>query len=298
MSSADAGSDFTKKVQVSGLRFLRRVKNLRAFRLLPEMLEFGIVAPGFNITWQTELEDVQGLIRRLRPRDCGNELIRIGEAGDGGYLIPDDLDGIEYCFSPGVNTTSDFENQLADRGIKSFLADYSVDAPPIIRPEFTFDKKYLGSTNNERFLTLASWKDKYLADYTGDLILQMDIEGAEYQVILSTPDELLSQFRILVIEFHSLQRLFDPFVFGLLSACFEKLLESFYVVHIHPNNYCGSVKRGNIEVPRMMEFTFLNKKRMSGTTQLRTFPNRLDSANVPVRKNYSLPECWYTGKEV
>ena len=30
----------------------------------------------------------------------------IGGAGDGGYLVPDDLDGIEYCFSPGVNLIS------------------------------------------------------------------------------------------------------------------------------------------------------------------------------------------------
>ena len=97
--------------------------------------------------------------------------------------------------------------------------------PPVIRDEFTFDKKYLGSTNDGRFFTLASWKDKYLKGYTRDLILQMDIEGSEYQVILNAPDELLSQFRILVVEFHYLQRLFDPLVFGLFSIVFRKVVE-------------------------------------------------------------------------
>jgi hypothetical protein len=274
---------------------LRKLKDLRAARLLAEFSHFGVAAPGFNITWQTRMPKVHSLIKKLRPLDCGKELIRIGGAGDGGYLVPDDLEGIEYCFSPGVSTISDFENQLADRGIKSFLADYSVEAPPTIRPELIFDKKFLGSTNNEQFLTLPTWKDKYIERHTGDLLLQMDIEGSEYAVILNTPGELLSQFRILVIEFHFLERLFDPLVFDLISSCFEKLLESFYVVHIHPNNFYGTVKNGKIEIPRIMEFTFLNKTRVSSTSPVTRFPNKLDVANVPHRRDYGLPECWYTG---
>src|ERR1700722_19015791 len=267
MSQVRAGAGFANMAKLASLiPLLKRIKNLRVFRVLPEMRDCGIVAPGFNVTWQTKSGDLLELIRKLAPQDSGPELIRIGGPGDGGYLIPDDLDGIEYCFSPGVNTISDFENELADRGIRCFLADYSVEAPAILRPEFIFDKKFLGSTNSGRFFTLASWKDKYLTDYTGDLILQMDIEGAEYQVILNATDELLSQFRILVIEFHSLDRLLDPLLFGIISACFEKLLESFCVVHIHPNNFYGSVKRGEIEIPRIMEFTFLNKKRITGTS--------------------------------
>jgi hypothetical protein len=261
--------------------------------LLSELSDFGFFAPGFSITWQTKPASVLGLIRKLRPLDCGKPLVRIGAMGDGGYLVPDDLDGVEYCFSPGVNTISDFENQLANRGIKSFLADYSVEKPPIMRPEFTFDKKFLGATNNDQFFTLASWKDKYLRGYSGDLILQMDIEGAEYEVILNAPDVLLSQFRILVIEFHSLDRLFDPFEFRLYSSCFEKLLKSFCVVHIHPNNFYGSVKRGEIEIPRLMEFTFLNRARIDSTSPVRTIPNVLDLTNVAHRRDLRLPKCWY-----
>ena len=34
------------------------------------------------------------LITRLHPVPCGHELIRVGSAHDGGYLIPDDLGGI------------------------------------------------------------------------------------------------------------------------------------------------------------------------------------------------------------
>jgi hypothetical protein len=252
-----------------------------------------LFAHGLNVTRQTAPDDVRSLIQKLRPQDCGIELIRVGGDADGGYLLPDDLDGIEYCFSPGVGALSVFESQLAELRIKSFLADYSVDAPPVSRPEFTFDKKFLGSSDRGEYLTLATWKDKYIPDYSGDMILQMDIEGAEYEVILSTPDRLLDQFRIIVIEFHELHRIFDPFDFKFFSACFEKLLNRFHVVHIHPNNGFGSLKRNGIEIPKILEFTFFNKKRVRSAKPQTEFPHRLDR-DVFAGPSLPLPRCWYT----
>jgi hypothetical protein len=124
----------------------------RVFRSLAFALGFHVIKS------PKDGSDVLNVIRRLRPVDCGIGLTRVGANTDGGYLIPDDLEGIEYCFSPGVDVSSSFENQLANRRIKSFLADYSVEAPTIIRPEFVFDKKFLGAVDRDQFFTLASWK--------------------------------------------------------------------------------------------------------------------------------------------
>jgi len=253
------------------------------------------LAVGLNITGCTERAEVVGLIKSLRPMDCGKNLIRIGGNGDGGYLVPDDLEGIEYCFSPGVSTTVNFETQLATLNIKSFLADYSVDSPPIQKPEFIFDKKFLGADDNETFFTLKSWKDKYLRGYTGELLLQMDIEGFEYEVICCTPAEVLSSFRIMVIEFHFLDRLFDKFVHKVVfKPCFEKILNHFYVAHIHPNNCCGTVKTRGIEIPRALEFTFYNKNRVAGAKEKQEFPHPLDRDNVVTNMFLRLPEVWYS----
>jgi hypothetical protein len=260
---------------------------------MDELLRNWLFTLGFNVTRRTKPADVLGLIRKLRPQNCEKELIRIGGDGDGGYLIPDDLVGIEYCFSPGVSTQSNFENHLANLEIRSFLADYSVDSPPISRPEFTFDKKFLGAANRDQFFTLAAWKEKHLKGYTGELMLQMDIEGFEYEVILSTPEELLSQFRIIVIEFHFMDRLFDRFSFEIISSSFEKLLQRFHILHIHPNNKGGCLSTGDIAVPRTIEFTFLNKNRVSHISPERTFPHRLDSDNAVGKPSLPLPKCWY-----
>jgi hypothetical protein len=230
----------------------------------------------------------------LRPVSCGRELIRIGGDADGGYLIPNDLEGVQYCFSPGVGTLADFESHLATLSIKSFLADYSVDSPPIAKPEFTFDRKFLGATDTETSFTLKSWRDKYLPANVHDLILEMDIEGSEYEVILSTPSETLSDFRIMVIEFHFLEKLFEPLAYEVFKTCFEKILRHFHVVHIHPNNCCGSVKRRGIEVPRILEFTFYNKNRVTETKYRADFPHILDRDNTVRKKTLLLPKCWYS----
>ena len=128
----------------------------------------------------------------------------------------------------------------------------------------------MGAFDDEKFFTLLTWKEKYLKGYTGDLLLQMDIEGAEYPVILSTPSELLNQFRILVIEVHYLDRLFDPCCIDFFASWIDKILASFSVVHIHPSSFNGSAKRGNIEIPRLLEFTFLNNSRITNATPART----------------------------
>lgn len=64
----------------------------------------------------TPYPSVVSLLESLKPIQTNHELIRVGGDGDGGHLIPNDLMGIDACFSPGVATTSDFENDLAARG--------------------------------------------------------------------------------------------------------------------------------------------------------------------------------------
>jgi hypothetical protein len=262
--------------------------------VLTNFIKNAASAAGVSLTRHTKTVDVLDLIRKLRPQNCGRPLIRLGGDGDGGYLLPDDLEGIQYCFSPGVGATMDFENDLATFNIKSFLADPSIDSLPVQKPEFTFDRKFLSANDSEISFTLKSWKDKYLQDYSRDLLLQMDIEGYEYEVILSTPIEVLSTFRIMVIEFHYVHKMFDPLIYILYNSCFERILQHFHVAHIHPNNCCGSVRKGPIEVPRVLEFTFYNRNRARSATNEREFPHHLDRNNVGANKPLRLPKCWYS----
>jgi len=55
-----------------------------------------------NVYFGIQIKDAElaDFLRRVRPVTTDHELVRIGEARDGGYLLPDDLEGISYCFSP------------------------------------------------------------------------------------------------------------------------------------------------------------------------------------------------------
>ena len=247
---------------------------------------------GADIADRTPYSEVRSLIRLLRPLDSGVALIRVGPDGDGGYLIPDDLDGIEHAFSPGVATQSGFEAALAARGIGVFLADFSVAGPAEPHPAFVFDKKFVGALSNDVYMTLDDWKRARIGDHRGDLLLQMDIEGAEFETLLSASADLLAQFRIMNIEFHSLQELFNRPYFELASRVFRKLLQTHGVVHIHPNNCCGSIKSGGLEVPRVAELTFYRHDRFRARAYCTAFPHALDRDNTR-KPTLVLPECWY-----
>lgn len=247
---------------------------------------------GLHLAARTPRADVLSLIHALRPVESGGDLIRLGPDGDGGYLVPDDLDGIGYAFSPGVANQSGFEAALAARGMHVFMADRSVEGPAESNAAFTFDKKFVGCVTDEAHVTLDDWKREKLPGYTGDLLLQMDIEGAEYETLFAAPPALLAQFRVMVIEFHDLHNLWNRPFFELAHGIFRKLLAAHAVVHVHPNNCCGSVKSLGLEIPRVLEITLQRRDRLHGSSFRTTFPHPLDRDNTR-RGDLPLPACWY-----
>jgi hypothetical protein len=248
---------------------------------------------GISVTRCVDVQSVRRLIERLHPVTTDKELIRIGEEGDGGYLVPDDLDGVVACFSPGVGTVASFEAALVARGICCCLADASVAGPPIPDTLIHFDKKFLGVVNDETTITLDAWV-KSCAPLDGDLILQMDIEGAEWQVFLNVSDEILRRFRIIVVELHSLEQLIDKVGFNLMFAVLDRLLRQFHVVHTHPNNVVPALNPRGLPVPRFLEVTFLRRDRAQPTGYAKRFPHPLDRKNVPHLPDLVLPGEWYS----
>ena len=142
------------------------------------------------------------LIKLFHPYDLGYDLIRVGDNKDGGYLIPNCLDDIKFCFSAGVDDKVSFENDLYNRNIKSFLADYSQESKRV--PEkFIFEKKYIKSFNSSDALNINDWiSSKKEVIKSENLIFQIDVEGYEYEIINSIEEKKLDQIKILIIEFH------------------------------------------------------------------------------------------------
>ena len=205
----------------------------------------------------TDRGDLRALLKKLHPLSTNRGLIRLGPTGDGGYLVPNDLVGIQACFSPGVSLVSGFENDCAELGMKVFLADKSVDRPAVEHKLISFTKQFVGATSSDDFMTLDSWVNLALPEGNSDLLLQIDIEGYEYEVFLSTSEALMQRFRIIVAEFHQLDQLWNRPFFNLARRAFDKILQNHTCVHIHPNNCCGSLQRAGIDIPKVMELHYL-----------------------------------------
>lgn len=247
---------------------------------------------GIALSHRTDMGLVRALIGRMRPRSVELPLIRLGGDNDGGYLVPDDLSGIEACFSPGVDVTATFEQSLVNRGIPCYLADGSVAGAPIKHPLVHFEKKFLGVVEDENTTTLDQWVAR-CSPRAGDLLLQMDIEGSEWPVLLNVSDATLSRFRILVLELHFLEHMLGDFTFTVMSAMLDRLLRGFYVVHLHPNNLAQAVQVGGISIPRLLEITLLRRDRAEPTGFASAFPHPLDQPNMTDRPDVALAPEWY-----
>ena len=86
-------------------------------------------------------QKLKKLINSIRVYNLGYKLLRIGPNGDGGYLLPDMLDKITNCFSPGVGNIHGFEEDLSKRGIKIYMADKTVERPNLSKENYEFLKK-------------------------------------------------------------------------------------------------------------------------------------------------------------
>jgi Methyltransferase FkbM domain len=239
--------------------------------------------------------EVSALVRKLRPVPTPGGLRRFGSSGDGGYLLPDDLDGIDACISPGVSFECGFDEEIASRGIDVYMADASVEEAPVKNERFHFQRTFVDIMPSDKTVTLDELcATGDLAQKTGDLLLQMDIEGAEYRVLANASHDLIKRFRIIAIEFHELDLLFSRFGFNTIAPVFERLLATHRVVHIHPNNWSRVSRRGALSIPSVMEFTFYRKDRNPGGAMPDlAIPHPLDEDCAPERPSLVLPECWW-----
>jgi hypothetical protein len=252
---------------------------------------------------------VRDLLDILKPKPSPHRLIRIGGNGDGAYLLPDDLEGIQSCFSPGVFRYKRFEDELVNKHqIRCHLCDYSVSEDTLetgLIPGWqTFEKLWLDVDGSSSSITLEQWVQRHCPDPTADLLLQMDIEKAEYRNLNSTPRSILERFRIILIELHGLDALADRQQAAQeIGPLLHRLDQTHICVHAHPNNCQGDYldPETGMNVPSVLELTFLRRDRFADVQPDRLLmpmlPHPLDLAtNVgPQRPSLHLNEAWLPG---
>jgi hypothetical protein len=236
---------------------------------------------GFYPTPLLGRQDFQQLKRFLKPIVNGHELIRVGSESDGGYLIPHDLDGISALISPGVSDNMQFEIAIYEQfKIISFMYDGSVEAPTEITPNQYFFKKFVGPVTNGDCVNLNHILEIDLKGVKGDLIAQIDIEGAEVEFMNASSSDDLKRFRIIVVEFHELDRwLQKRYYFEKIKPLFERIYCDFDLVHYHPNTLSERLKYFSEHLPKTIELTFHRKDRAINYDGFAALPHPLDKNN-------------------
>ena len=251
----------------------------------------------FSIQKLNSKFELESFISRFRENYISCDLIRVGGDRDGGYLLPNNLNNISFCFSPGVAQTALFEKELSDKyNIKSFMIDASVNSCPISGFNFEFLPKFLGTQTKNEFITLTDWISETIGEDNSGKILQMDIEESEYDVLIFEDSKTLSSFSTIIIEFHSLHKLFERSFLNMFSAIFEKLFKYFSICHVHPNNDAGLIELDGISVPKMMEVTFIRNdllKKYANNEKIH-LPHVLDRKNILNKKEIIMPKIWWS----
>lgn len=243
---------------------------------------------GVSVRKQSPSSEQLAVLSLLKPVRTEHELIRLGGNTDGGYLLPNDLDGIEACFSPGVDIVATFERDLVERNIKTFQIDASVSESPLKHPLNRFERKFLGIETRDDLITLDDWVNANVPPSSGDLILQMDIEGHEWLTLAATSDQTLSRFRIIVLELHFLN-LVSEGLSWLFKPVLDKLSKHFDVVHLHANNVVPLEHSRERLMTPYLEVTFHRKDRITQRGEMTQYPHPLDRDNVPEMPSVNLP---------
>jgi hypothetical protein len=278
----------SRLAQVAVRRQGQRVGYNGTYVVEAEEQRIGIVAAGYNdgVPWRSSNRG-EVLVHGRRVRVLGRVSMD---------LLCVDLTGIAACFSPGVSTNVAFELDLAGRGIQSYMVDASIDALPAHNEAFTFDSLWLGATDDagSKRISLDSWVSKYAPDpAAGDLLLQMDIEDAEWVTLAAVSRDTLARFRIIVLELHDLTSLASRKGNLYIKSIFKKLREDFDVVHAHPNNYFAPERVKGVSIHPILEITLLRRDRINSSRPTEEFPHPLDSRNLVRRPDVRLRPIWY-----
>lgn len=232
--------------------------------------------------------EVMSLMTQLRPHRCDFRKIRVGALGDGGYVLPDDCEGLSAVLSLGVGVDVSFDEYFADKGVAVYQYDPTVDGPPKAREQFHFHPIAWGSTDTADTISLEGLVRKHELRESNDVLLKFDIEGGEWEAFSATPAHVLKHFRIITCELHGLNALHDRLQVQQIRQTISLLTRYHTIVHLHANNCCGITLVEGVPVPAVIELTLLRNDRSCFTPSDEPIPGPLDFPNMDDRPDLVL----------
>lgn len=205
----------------------------------------------------------------------GKNLKLFGYLRDGSYVLTDDLKDITIAYSFGIDGDIAFDMKIADEGIDVYMYDpyiFKLSFPNFntgSNNDFKNDINYIknklhffkiGLTGSKHHLSNMKTLEEILR-LNGhmnkkNMILKIDIEGAELEALKEVPEEILKKFKYITLELHIPEKPEDY-----LIDIFKKLSKYHQIIYIRCNNINGKIiKFGYNKIWKYIEATYIIKE--------------------------------------
>ena len=239
------------------------------------------------------------IMRLLAPKEVvGKKLIRIGHDYDGGYVMVDDIENcIAYSF--GIADDVSWDLGMAYRGVDVYMYDHTIKKLPTQNERFHFFKNGICGENDrgENLKTFQEILSENGHIDNKNIILKIDVEGAEWNAFEEISSELLRNFRQIIVEFHGIDMSKNGRNFDKIVNVLNKLNSTHQVVHLHACNYGSYNIVGGVPMVDVLEVTYLIKDGNSFEKSMKSYPvYGLDKPDCPERADYYLGFCGLLGE--
>jgi Methyltransferase FkbM domain len=259
-------------------------------RFLKGAIRLSHLYSGLVSTRANDIARIRATLGLLEPQAVVDfKKIRVGAGDDGGYVMVDDFAGISAALSLGVGCNMTWDISIAERGIPVLQFDDGIGSAPAQQELCKFWRRKIVATkpSSQSEITIAGILLENNLGRSEDLILKIDIEGAEWEIFSNLDDGIIKQFRQIICEFHDFHRIYQTSWRLRAYRVLEKLKRNHCVVHIHGNNYGRLIFAGDVRVPEVLEVTFVRRKDYATSESSVQFPTELDGPN-----NRSAPDIF------
>lgn len=208
------------------------------------------------------------------------DLIRVGADSDGGYVMLNDFDEGDIAYSFGIGDDVSWDESISELGsIKVNCYDHTIKELPKDNKNLRFHRIGIaGHCDVESNLLDMRTILKNNGDQdNNNLILKMDVEGAEWEFFESVDVKTLCQFKQMTFELHNLTDEVDEKKVELL----KKINKYFVPVWIHANNALGVTVSEGVCMPNLLEITYVRRGEYKVSPIQYNAPIELDKPNIP-----------------
>ena len=223
-------------------------------------------------------------LRKLFTLNVSNNITwkRFGSPGDGGYLLKDEISKSDICISLGIGDDYTFDLDIAKYCQQVLMFDHTIDHPQLLSSNMSFKKIGISSVEAEKFTTIERIVSELPVE--SDLILKIDIEGAEWEILGSLTFDTLRRFKQIAAEFHNLHAIHNTEHFERIMNALSKISQTHFLANFHINNWASYQLVAGVPFPDVVEVTYIRRASSSGKQvnleNSLNQPNNIDLSNA------------------